>query len=92
MSSIGSLINSFVLMIIMLVFGYILGYVFIATENVHNEFALAGVNDVLPEWQNYDDGVFIIKLQQFIGYVLIFFGVGQFIWTATRKEEIIYGG
>ena len=81
-------------MIIMLCFGYIIGYVFMVTDLVHIEFAQAGVNDVLPEWQSYDDGVFYVKLQMFIGYAIMFMGVAQFVYTATRREQTqyIYGG
>lgn len=90
MSSIKSLIQSFVLMVTILIFAYLLPYIFIATELIDTEFALSGVYDVTPEWQGYDDGVFFIKLQYFIGYLLGFIGVGQFLWTATRREETQY--
>ena len=77
-------------MIILIVFGFLLSYVFMSTELINIEFAKAGVNDVLPEWQSYDDAQFYIKLQYWIGYIIMFFGVAQFIYTAVRKEEIEY--
>lgn len=88
MSSIKSLVESFIVMIILLIFGYVMPFLFIPTEMLNIEFASSGVYDVLPEWQHYNDGIFFIKLMYFIGYVIMFFGIAQFIYTATRREEI----
>lgn len=90
MSSIKSLIGSFSLMIICLIIAYVFGFILTSAELIHIELAKAGVNDVLPEWQNYDDSVFYMKLEYFIGYFIAFFGIGQFLWTATRKEAVVY--
>ncbi len=87
MSSITSLISSFVLMIIMLVIGYIFPYIILPAEIISIEFAKIGVSNVSPEWSSFADGVFYIKLMYFIGYGIMFIGVMQFVLTAIRKES-----
>lgn len=94
MSSVKSLIMSFVIMMISLIFGFCLSYIFMATELINIEFANSGINDVSPEWQAYDDSIFFINLQYYIGYLIMFLGIAQFVYTATRREETqfnIYG-
>lgn len=88
MSSAESLFKAFVVMIVCLLSSIIItAYILAPEELVIHEIQKTGLQDVPPEWQtaNYND--FFLSLGYFLTYFLDFFAVGQFIWTAVRKQR-----
>lgn len=92
MSSAASLWESFVIMIICVFASIILVFVMVPAENILTQIQKAGLMDVPETWQTVDDQDFFVSIAYWLTYFLTFFGIGQFVWTAVRRQKYdVYG-
>jgi len=88
MSSGMSLINSFFVMIISIVLAVVLnvglGYVM---DSMLMRFSSAGMGDVSSAWDPTSMVSFVCNLFYLLIYIVPIFGVGQFIYTAVRRQR-----
>lgn len=93
MSSIESLFKSFVVMVVCLFCSVIITmFILMPAELVIVEVQKTGIEDAPIEWKTSDDKDFFLKLGYGLTYFLDFFAVGQFVWTAVRRQKYdVYG-
>lgn len=95
MSSAESLFKSFVILVVCLLSSVIITMFILApSEIVQKEIMNTGMGDAPPEWgaQTHKDIDFYMSLGYFLTYFLDFFGIGQFVWTAVRRQRYdMYG-
>lgn len=93
MSSAQSLFKSFLILVVCLVCSVaITNFVLMPLEMVQNTLRATGMQDAPPEWSNSGDIDFYVSIAYWLTYFLDFFGVGQFIWVAIRRQRYdIYG-
>lgn len=92
MSSAASLWEAFIIMIVCVFASILLVFVLVPCENMLTGLQSTGLMDVSETWQTADDQEFYISIGYFLTYFLTFYGIGQFIWTAVRRQRYdIYG-
>lgn len=92
MSSAASLWQSFVIMIVCVFASLLLIFALAPAENMITQIQSTGLLDVPEVWQTADDQDFYVSIAYWLTYFLSFFGVGQFVWTAVRRQRYdIYG-
>jgi hypothetical protein len=61
-------------------------------ELVVKSIQSTGIQDVPEPWQSSSQVEYYISSGYFLSYFLSFFAVGQFIWTAVRRQRYdVYG-
>lgn len=93
MSSIESLFKSFIIMLVCLFSSVMITqFILMPAELVRTELVKTGIADAPPEWGGMGISDFTLSLGYFLTYFLDFFAVGQFIWTAVRRQKYdVYG-
>lgn len=93
MSSVQSLFESFIIMIVCLFSSVIITeFVLAPGELVENQLVSNGISDAPPEWHAMDGVDSLWSYGYFLTYFLDFYAIGQFVWTCIRKQRYdIYG-
>lgn len=93
MSSIESLFKSFIIMLVCLFSSIaITQFILMPAELVRIEFIKTSIADASPEWGGMGISDFTLSLGYFLTYFIDFYAVGQFIWTAVRRQKYdVYG-
>lgn len=79
-------------MIICVFASILLVFALAPAENMLTQIQSSGLMDVPETWQTADNQDFYVSIAYFLTYFLTFFGIGQFVWTAVRRQKYdVYG-